>query len=160
MSENFYNRFIDAFKDENETIINEKHSPLVSDEKLEDTFKILQNTIKDNIKNLKSTNDEKEIKSSRFQRWIIHYLKAPFKKWEKKIDNQQVNSNVEQENTELNSSSDVDDDDDEYSTFTEKIKQRLEIVKDFGEDIKSKVCFMSKMLYHFQRFLLDIFFKR
>jgi hypothetical protein len=146
MSKNLYNRFIDAFKDENEIITNEKRSPLVSDEKLEDTFKTLKNT----IKNLKSTNDEKEKKSSRFQRWIMYYLKAPFKKWEKKIDDkQQVNSNIE-----LKSSSHIDADDDdlsesddedehnqeEYSTITEKIKQRLEIVKDFGEDIKSKVC--------------------
>jgi len=156
MSENLYNRFINAFKDENEIITNEKRSPLVSDEKLENTFKTLKNT----IKNLKSTNDEKEKKSSRFQRWIMYYLKAPFKKWEKKIDdNQQVNSNVEeQKNIGLKSSSHIDtddddlsesDDEDEHSTITEKIKQRLEIVKDFGEDIKSKVGFMSKILYNF-----------
>ncbi|CAF0754282.1 unnamed protein product [Adineta steineri] len=126
MSENLYKRFIDAFTDENETVINEKHSPLVSDEKLEDTFKTIQKDIGKRINNLKISDKEIEKKSSRFQRWIVYYLKAPFQKYESKkndivhSDNEQnkLEQEEEEENTELNSFSsssvpDIDDDDDD-----------------------------------------------
>lgn len=152
MSGNLYNRFIDAFKDENETIpgTNEKRPPLKSDEKLEDTFKTLQNTIK-NINPTK--NEEEEKKSSRFQRWIMHYLKAPFQKWEKKTNDEQINLNIEdknkekeEENIELDSSSDTDEDEDEagreeHFSITEKLKERLETFKNLGKNLKDKVCF-------------------
>jgi hypothetical protein len=177
MSESLYNRFIDAFTDENETTTattNEKRSPLVSDEKLEGTFKTIQKAIQDGIHPSKTTDKQEEInnekKSSRFQRWVVHYLKAPFQKWEGK-KNEEVKSNIEQkksddeseeENDELNSSSpisetdqsdDEDDEDDdssesddeeqeEHSTITEKIKQGLNTVQNLAENVKSKVCFI------------------
>jgi hypothetical protein len=156
-SENLYNRFIDAFTDENETHIN----------------------------NLKSTDKQ----SSRFQRWIVHYLKAPFQKWESKkteevdsrIDQKKLEdeNDEEEENVELNSSSsitdtdesddDEDDDDDssedeeeEHTTITERIKQSLGTVEKLGEklkdNIKSKVCIHIKIFNSFIIFLLDIFF--
>ena len=50
MSGNLYNRFIDAFKDENDTNINEKHSSLISDKKLEDKFKIIDKSIQNEEK--------------------------------------------------------------------------------------------------------------
>jgi len=56
--------------------------------------------------------------------------------------------------------SESDDDQEEHSTVTEKLKQRLQIVKNLGEDIKNKVCLIIRILFHFQRFLLDIFFER
>jgi hypothetical protein len=169
MSENLYNRFIDAFTDENETHIN---------------------TLKIDVKNLTSTDKQ----SSRFQRWIIHYLKAPFQKWESK-KTEEVNSRIEEnkledenddeeeENVELNSSSsitdtdesdDEDDDDDddsseddeeeeeEHTTITERIKQSLDTVEKLGEklkdNIKSKVCIHIEIFNNFIIFLLDIFF--
>ena len=153
MSGSLYNRFVDAFKDENETAVNDKRSPLISDEKLEDTLKTLQKSIQKGIHQLKPTSDQEEDrKSSRFQRWIVHYLSAPFRKWEKKTD-EQINQKIEQkkileneseeeeeENTELNSSSDTEEDEEEedQSTITEKIKQRFETVQ-------NKVCSIMKI---------------
>lgn len=138
MGESLYNRFINAFKDENETRKGEKRSPLVSDEKLEDTLKIIQKS----LKNIKSTKNEKPVieekKTSRFQRWIVHYLKAPFQKYEKKTnDDNKIISNVqEEENIDIGSSSDTDEeDDDDDQSLTEKIKQRLETVKNVREKI-------------------------
>ena len=96
MSGNLYNRFIDAFKDENDTYVNEKRPPLVSDEKLEDTFKTIQKSIQSGIKKVKPSAKPQEEKSSRFQRWIVHYLKAPFQKWEGKKD-LVVQSDIEEE---------------------------------------------------------------
>ncbi|CAF3438482.1 unnamed protein product [Rotaria sp. Silwood1] len=168
MSESLYDRFIDAFKDEKEPHKNKKRQPLISDEKLEHTVKTIHKSIKNQINNLKPTNKQNETnqdnKSSRFQRWIIHYLKAPFQKWEKK-KNEDVNTKIEEknfedeneeENIELSSSSSIisdtdetDDEDDEndnqeeYSTITEQIKQRIDTVKNFGhklkENVKSKI---------------------
>ena len=176
MSGNLYNRFIDAFRDENETQKNEKRGPLVSDEKLEDTFKTLKKSITKGIKDLKPTNEQQEDrKSSRFQRWIVHYLKAPFQKWEKKID-QSINSNIEQKPLEnesdeekeetINSSSDTDDDDDddvdddssESDDDDEPEEQTtLDKVKNLGQNIKDKVCLIVIILQKLARFLLDIF---
>ncbi|CAF3748358.1 unnamed protein product [Rotaria sordida] len=173
MSENFYNRFIDAFKDESELHKDGKRPPLISDEKLEHTIKTIQKSIKKQINNLKPTNEQNETKennkSSRFQRWIVHYLKAPFQKWESK-KNQDVNTNIEkkfledenkEENIELNSSSSIisdtdesdddddDDDDDEddenddeeeeNSTITGKIQQRIDTVKNLGQKLKENI---------------------
>jgi hypothetical protein len=174
MSGNLYNRFIDAFKEENETQTNEKRPPLVSDEKLEDTFKTIQKTIKNEVNKIKSTNNQEDKKTSRFQRWIVHYLKAPFQKWEGK-KNEEVKNNIEQndledeeENNKLDSSSlisdtedESDDDEDdtsetdeeEHTTITERIKQRLDTVKDLGEklkeNVKNKVWIINKILNHF-----------
>jgi hypothetical protein len=153
MSGNLYNRFIDAFKDENETQTNEKRSPLVSDEKLEDTFKILKKSITKEMKDLKSTNDQnEEKKSSRFQRWIVHYLKAPFRKWEKKTD-EQINSNIEQNDREnesdeekeekINSSLDTDDDSSESDDDDDDDDELEE--QTVGENIKNKVCLIIKI---------------
>lgn len=154
MGENLYHRFIDAFSDENETDENPKRrSPLISDEQLEDTLKVVQQSIKKKIDKLKPTKDEQQEqeqekqKSSRFQRWIMHYLTAPFRKWEKKND-QEMNlekqsvRDHEEENRELHSSSDTDDDDDEeeQTSIPERIRQRLEKMKNLGEKLKNKVC--------------------
>jgi len=165
MSANLYNRFVDAFTDENETHIN---------------------TLKIDVNNVTSTDKQ----SSRFQRWIIHYLKAPFQKWDSK-KTEEVNSRIEEkklededdeeeENVELNSSSsitdtdesddDEDDDDDssedeeeeEHTTITERIKQSLDTVEKLGEklkdNVKSKVWIHIKIFNNFIIFLLDIFF--
>ncbi|UJR37916.1 hypothetical protein I4U23_030603 [Adineta vaga] len=135
MSEHLYKRFIDAFTDENETHVDKKRTPLVSDEQLEDTFQSIQKTIKNGVKNLKSNDKTKEVneekKSSRFQRWIMHYLKAPFQKWESKkpeiinsVDEKnKLYGNEEEEDVQINSSSsltdteeiDHDDEDDDLS---------------------------------------------
>jgi hypothetical protein len=147
MSGNLYHRFIDAFKDENEASTKEKRSPLVSDEKLEDTFKTIQKTIKNKIDKLKATDKhDEEKKSSRFQRWIVHYLKAPFQKWEKKTD-VQMKTNIEQKNLEddheeqeeeedikLNSSSDTDEDDDSSESDEDEEE----------EDSATKVCIFNE----------------
>ena len=177
MSGNLYNRFIEAFKDENETQIDEKRPSLVSDEKLEDTLKTLKRSVAKEIKKLQPKNEQKEKeeekKSSRFQRWIVYYLKAPFRKYETK-SNRLINNQVEQKrlqsepkeeeeknNTRLSSSSDTDevddDDQEEQTTVTEQIKQRLQTVRDLGKDIKNKVCSILRILYRLQRFSLDIF---
>ena len=145
MGENLYHRFIDAFKDENETDGNQKRSPLISDEQLEDTLKVVQQSIKKKINRLKPNKEQEEReqqeqetqKSSRFQRWIVHYLTAPFRKWEKKSEQQmnvQKQSN-EEENRQLDSSSDTDDDEEQIS-IPERIKQRL-------EKLKKKVCLIT-----------------
>jgi hypothetical protein len=167
MSRNLYNRFINAFKDENEITSNEKRPPLISDEKLEDTFK----TIKNGINNIKSTNSEEQ-KSSRFQRWIIHYLKAPFQKWETKTNDEQINPNIkedEEESIDLSSSSESDEDDeDEDDDFSETdddniIKQISskddedsdEDEEDDNKNLVTKVCvfnLIKKIKYHFYCF--------
>ena len=180
MSDNLYNRFIDAFKDENDKTKDKERKPIISDEKLENTFKTIQKSIKNGIKILKTTDDQKEEqKSSRFQRWIVHYIKAPFQKWEKKTNDQQINSNTkddeEEKNYELNSSSDIDDDEDEdddssesgdddddddddeqeeHSTVTEKFKQRLETFKEFGKTIKNKVCLINKLFDYLKKIFI------
>jgi hypothetical protein len=176
MGENLYNRFIDAFKDENETQNNEKRSPLVSDEKLEDAFKTFKKSVTKGINQVTSTNDQNEDKkSSRFQRWIVHYLKAPFQKWEKKT-NEQINSNIEQKHLEneseeetkeeeIDSSLDTDDDDDddssesdnddleEQTTITENIKQRLETVK-------NKVCLIMIIIIEIEKIFIRFLLRR
>ena len=149
MSGNLYNRFIDAFKDENETLVYEKRSPLISDEQLEDTLKTIQKSIQHEI------TKEKVEKSSRFQRWIVHYLKAPFQKWEPTkhhdVDAEEEDNEEDDDDDEFQSSSsslmsdledsdDEDDDDEEHSTITERIKQGFDQVKHFGEKIQNKVC--------------------
>ena len=139
MRDSLYHRFIDAFTDENETETDGKRAPLISDEKIEETFKTIQKEIQHGVKSLKPTvkkedeeEQEKDMKrSSRFQRWIVHYLKAPFQKWEKqpaevaKVPSAESNARIrdEEENDDENSSSsltssglhqdDSDDDDDE-----------------------------------------------
>ncbi|CAF1362078.1 unnamed protein product, partial [Adineta ricciae] len=117
MSANFYKRFIDAFTDDNETYAGEKRQPLVSDEQLEETVKSLQKTIKSGIKSIKPTDKPKDAqeqkKSSRFQRWIVHYLKAPFQKWESKKpavinskdEQNKLDDQEEEEDVQINSSS-------------------------------------------------------
>ena len=165
MTENLYNRFIDAFRDANETLPEQKRSPLISDEKLEDTLKTIKKSLQDQIKSVKETDaPPKEEKSSRFQRWVMHYLKAPFRKWEPpKTNIEQSHHEIEtfsedddeEENVDLRSSSaisddddddddDVDEDDDDDaednkgdSTVAERVKQRLDSLRD---QVKSKVC--------------------
>ena len=150
MSENLYNRFIDAFTDENETHVDSKRQPLVSDEQLEDTFKTIKKSIQEKLSDSKpvdtSPNDEDQ-QISRFQQWIIHYLKAPFQKWEKKTDEQE-NVNIvddqeeakadeqddDEEDTEEDSSSDVEDDDED---------------DDEEDQVGNKVCFNQLNLMKF-----------
>ncbi|CAF1060745.1 unnamed protein product [Adineta ricciae] len=144
MRANVYKRFINAFTDDNETYVSEKRKPLVSDEQLEETVKSLRKTIKSGIESIKPTDKPKEVqeekKSSRFQRWIIHYLKAPFQKWESKKpavinskdEQNKLDDQEEEEYVQINSSSslldaeesdqededdndDDDDDDDDLS---------------------------------------------
>ncbi|CAF4100340.1 unnamed protein product [Rotaria sp. Silwood2] len=163
MNENLYNRFIDAFKDETESHKNKKRQPLI-----EHTGKKIQKSFKNQINNLKPTNKQNKTnqdnKSSRFQRWIIHYLKAPFQKWESKkhedintkIEKKNFEDENEEENIELSSSSSIisdtdenDDEDDEtddqeeHSTITKQIQQRIDTIKHFGhklkENVKSKI---------------------
>lgn len=126
MGENFYQRFIQAFEDENDTDGNEKHSPLLSDEKLEDTVKAIQRSIKKKIDqlNMKKEEEEEEKKSSRFQRWVMHYLSAPFRKWEKKSNERE--REAEEEESQLDSSSDFDE---EHNTLMEKMKHLREKLK-------------------------------
>ncbi|CAF2847087.1 unnamed protein product [Rotaria sp. Silwood2] len=163
MNENLYNRFIDAFKDETESHKNKKRQPLI-----EHTGKKIQKSFKNQINNLKPTNKQNKTnqdnKSSRFQRWIIHYLKAPFQKWESKkhedintkIEKKNFEDENEEENIELSSSSsiisdtdenndedDETDDQEEHSTITKQIQQRIDTIKHFGhklkENVKSKI---------------------
>ncbi len=157
MGENLYDRFISAFQEENETQTNEKRPPLVSDEQLEDTFKTLKKSITQGIEDLKSPNDQNEAKkTSRFQRWIIHYLKAPFQKWESK----KVNSNIEQKQSENESEkvkeeqiissldTDDDDDDDDESSESDDDDDELEeqTTAETVENLNEKVCLIIKIL--------------
>ena len=163
MTENLYNRFVDAFRDENETSPQHKHSPLISDEKLEDTLKTIKRSFQDGVKDVKETvtSLKEEKKTSRFQRWVMYYLKAPFQKWKSpKVDTEPTTGRAteissddddEEENEGIHSSSNIsdsddddddDDDDDEEdteedSTLTDRVKQRLESLQD---KVKSKVC--------------------
>lgn len=176
MTENLYNRFIDAFRDANETLPEQKRSPLISDEKLEDTLKTIKQSLQDQVKSVKETDAPlKEEKSSRFQRWVMHYLKAPFQKWESpKANIEQSNREIEifsdddddeEEDIDLRSSSPISDDDDdddedddeedieEDSTVTERVKQRLDSLRD---QVQSKVCEVQNTLTDILNFFLQI----
>lgn len=175
MRENLYNRFINAFKDENEILETEEHSSLISDETLKT----------DKNENLYSQPTNQPVKSSRFQRWIVHYLKAPFQKWEnKKSENTYTNirdENCDDENEEeeeehaieLDSSSssvyddevsndeddenddnsdDDDDNNEKHSTLSERIQQGIDKVKNLGlqlkENIENKVCINIYLFFY------------
>ena len=180
MTENLYNRFIDAFRDANETLPEQKRSPLISDEKLEDTLKTIKKSLQDQMKNVKETTAPlKEEKSSRFQRWVMHYLKAPFQKWKSpKATIEQAHREIEifsddddeEENVDLRSSSPISDDDDDDddvdedededdedikgdSTVTERVKQRLDSLRD---QVKSKVCEVQNTWIDFLNISLQI----
>jgi cobalamin biosynthesis protein CobT len=170
MGGNLYKRFIDAFTDENEIPTNEKRAPLVSDEKLEDTFKTIQKTIKHEVDKMKTANKQEEKKSSRFHRWIIHYLKAPFQIWEGK-KNEEVKSTVEQknledehddeeENDELDSSSlisDTDESDDEDDDSSETDEDDED--SDEEEESSAKPIGTIKKVCVFRNIILDLYYQ-
>ncbi|CAF1903753.1 unnamed protein product [Rotaria magnacalcarata] len=163
-NENLYTRFIDAFKDDDETQKNENRQPSIDDEKPEHTLKTIKNeAFQSKSKDQQKANDDG--KSSRFQRWIVHYLKAPFQKWNNKntievittMAEDDFEDDSEEEDIELDSSSsssffdedETDDEDDEnneqleHSTKTEQIQESFGSVKNFGqklnENVKSKI---------------------
>jgi hypothetical protein len=106
MSDDLYHRFIDAFKDENESLLDDKRPNLVQDNKVEERIPMLEKRIQHEQT---STNVEQlPRKSSRFQRWILHYLKAPFKKWEPS-NMKQIASNSKETNTRDNHQAKHDD---------------------------------------------------
>jgi cobalamin biosynthesis protein CobT len=152
MGGNLYKRFIDAFTDENEIPTNEKRAPLVSDEKLEDTFKTIQKTIKHEVDKMKTANKQEEKKSSRFHRWIIHYLKAPFQIWEGK-KNEEVKSTIEQKNLE-----DEHDDEEENDDSSESDEDD-EDDDDEEEESSAKPIETIKKVCVFRNIILDLYYQ-
>lgn len=174
MSENLYHRFINAFKDENETMNDEKRQPLISDEQLEKTLKTIRKSFQHEKK--KIPEEQKIERSSRFQRWILHYLKAPFQKWTppKEVTNpsdSHVNQHEEENDDEdlpVSSASlmtqiedsDDEDEDAEIDEDTEESSIIPQPIQKVFNKLKAKVCysfdFLSiEMIYFFSiRFLL------